>query len=501
MLNKIKMTVKHSGIYSLGGLLPKLIGYLLLRLYTTELGASGYGNFAIFDISLQIFVAVFLFSLPSAMMRWYIPEKDEEKKKSILYTSFISIFIIALVLIAILIPLRSRLSLLFFQSDIYSTAFLILAVNIGLQMLSTYSLTYLRMRQKSISYIILTVSRFTLVLALNIYFVAHLHMGIEGILLSQLAGNALLFLYTLIFVIKEFNFKFDKPVFKEMMVYGFPLIFATLSVQLLRLSDKYIIFFMMDSTQTGIYNMGYKIASIVNVLIIHSFQLGFLPIAYGMIGKPGAKRFYSKMLTYYVLMLVMCSLALILFNKEMLMFISPKDPAFMDAMKVIPLLAIAFIFEGMRQIFAISFHIIKKTRYNAWINMAVATFNLGLSILLVKNFGYIGAAISVAFCVFLNMLLFYIFGQRVYPVAYEIKKIFIMILLLIFITLFIPYLNSIPIVLSVLFKLLILFSYPFLLYFFNFYDPVELVRIKGSVQKWSKPSNWKKNLKDINFKE
>lgn len=501
MLNKIKMTVKHSGIYSLGGLLPKLIGYLLLRLYTTELGASGYGNFAIFDISLQIFVAVFIFSLPTAMMRWYIPEKDEDKRRSILYTSFTAIFIIALALVAILIPLCGRLSILFFQTDIYKTAFLILALNIGLQMLSTYTLTYLRMRQKSITYIILTVIRFTLVLALNIYFVAYRHMGVEGILLSQLIGNVFLFLYTLVFIVKEFNFKFDRPVFKEMMIYGFPLIFATLSVQLLRLSDKYIIFFMMDATQTGIYNLGYKIASIVNVLIIHSFQLGFLPIAYGMIGKPGAKRFYSKMLTYYVLVLVMCSLALILFNKEMLMFVSPNDPVFMKAMKVIPLLAIAFIFEGMRQIFAINFHIMKKTRYNAWINMGVAVFNIGLSMLLVKSFGYIGVAFSVAFCVFLNMILFYIFGQKVYHVPYEIKKIVTMIILLMVITVVTPFINNLSVNLAVLFKVLILFSYPFLLYFFNFYEPVELMRIKGSIRKWSKPGNWKKNFKDIHFKK
>lgn len=500
MLNKIKMTIKHSGIYSLGGLLPKLIGYLLLRLYTTELGASGYGNFAIFDISLQIFVAVFIFSLPTAMMRWYIPEKDEDKRRSILYTTFISIFLIAIVLSAILIPLRNQLSQLFFQTDIYKTAFLILALNIGLQMLSTYTLTYLRMRQKSISYIVLTVVRFTLVLLLNIYFVAYKHMGVEGILLSQLAGNALLFLYTLVFVVKEFNFIFDLPVFKEMMVYGFPLIFATLSVQLLRLSDKYIIFFMMDSTQTGIYNLGYKIASIVNVLIIHSFQLGFLPIAYGMIGKPGAKRFYSKMLTYYVLVLVMCSLALILFNKEMLIFVSPNEPAFMDAMKVIPILAIAFIFEGMRQIFAIHFHIMKKTRYNAWINMGVAFFNIGLSIVLVRWYGYMGVAYSVAFCVFLNMLLFYFFGKSIYQVPYEIRKIITMILLLIVITILVPYINAYSLGLSITIKLLILFLYPFLLYFFKFYEEIEILRIKQSVQKWSKPRNWKKNIKNIHLK-
>lgn len=494
MLNKIKMTLKHSGIYSLGGLLPKLIGYLLLRLYTTELGASGYGNFAIFDISLQIFVAVFLFSLPTAMMRWYIPEKDEEKRRSILFTVFAAVFVIALALMAILIPLRGNFSQLFFKSDLYSRSFLILIVNIGLQMLSTYTLTYLRMRQKSVVYMVLTVIRFTLVLVLNIFLVAHRHMGVEGILLSQLAGNALLLVFTLVFIVKEFNFKFDMPVFREMMVYGFPLIFATLSVQMLRLSDKYIIFFMMDSVQTGVYNLGYKIASIVNVLVIHSFQLGFLPIAYGMIGKPGAKRFYSKMLTYYVLVLVMCSLALILFAKEMVMFASPNETAFMDAMKVIPVLAIGFIFEGMRQIFAINFHIMKKTRYNAWINMTAAVISVGLSIFLVQIFGYMGVAYSVASCVFLNMILFYIFSRKVYKVPYEMRKIAIMIGLLIVIAVIIPHVHIQSLALAIIVKLAVLAAFPFLLYFFKFYEPVELLRIRQSVQKWSKPKNWKKNL-------
>lgn len=494
MLNKIKMTLKHSGIYSLGGLLPKLIGYLLLRLYTTELGASGYGNFAIFDISLQIFVAVFLFSLPTAMMRWYIPEKDEEKRRSILFTVFAAVFVIALALMAILVPLRGKFSQLFFQSDLYSRSFLILIVNIGLQMLSTYTLTYLRMRQKSVVYMVLTVIRFTLVLVLNIFLVANRHMGVEGILLSQLAGNALLLIFTLIFIVKEFNFKFDMPIFREMMVYGFPLIFATLSVQMLRLSDKYIIFFMMDSVQTGVYNLGYKIASIVNVLVIHSFQLGFLPIAYGMIGKPGAKRFYSKMLTYYVLVLVMCSLALILFAKEMVMFASPNETAFMDAMKVIPVLAIGFIFEGMRQIFAINFHIMKKTRYNAWINMTAAVISVGLSIFLVQIFGYMGVAYSVASCVFLNMALFYIFSRKVYKVPYEMRKIATMIGLLIVIAVMIPHVHIQSLALSIIVKLAVLAAFPFLLYFFKFYEPVELLRIRQSVQKWSKPKNWKKNL-------
>jgi hypothetical protein len=40
-------------------------------------------------------------------------------------------------------------------------------------------------------------------------------------------------------------------------------------------------------------------------------------------------------------------------------------------------------------------------------------------------------------------------------------------------------------------------SFPFILYLFNFYEPVELQAIRGFVIKWSKIKDFMKNLKSL----
>ena len=40
-------------------------------------------------------------------------------------------------------------------------------------------------------------------------------------------------------------------------------------------------------------------------------------------------------------------------------------------------------------------------------------------------------------------------------------------------------------------------SFPFILYMFNFYEPVELQSIRGFINKWSKIKNLKSNLNSL----
>jgi len=41
-----------------------------------------------------------------------------------------------------------------------------------------------------------------------------------------------------------------------------------------------IIKYFMDDASVGIYSLGHKLASVINVFILQSFQMGYLPIAY-----------------------------------------------------------------------------------------------------------------------------------------------------------------------------------------------------------------------------
>ncbi|NTV84867.1 MAG: hypothetical protein HGA23_11315 [Bacteroidales bacterium] len=46
-------------------------------------------------------------------------------------------------------------------------------------------------------------------------------------------------------------------------------------------------------------------------------------------------------------------------------------------------------------------------------------------------------------------------------------------------------------------KSIIIVSYPFVLYLFRFYEPMELNRIRGGWNKWSNPSELRENIKRL----
>jgi hypothetical protein len=59
------------------------------------------------------------------------------------------------------------------------------------------------------------------------------------------------------------------------------------------------------------------------------------------------------------------------------------------------------------------------------------------------------------------------------------------------------FLNGLDLFPRMILKTGCLFSFPFILYLFNFYEQAELQAIRGFVNKWSKINNFKENLKSL----
>ena len=77
MLDKLKHTLKHTFIYSLGNLSAKLVGLILLPLYTSHLSTSEYGILSLLEASSQVIVGILGFGMANAMMRWFVSEKSD----------------------------------------------------------------------------------------------------------------------------------------------------------------------------------------------------------------------------------------------------------------------------------------------------------------------------------------------------------------------------------------------------------------------------------------
>ncbi len=493
MLNKLKYTAKHTLIYSLGNISSKLIGFILLPLYTGYLSTEEYGMFAILEVTSQLLTVAFGFQLSTAMLRFSSTEKSEEKRKSIIFIALVVTFASVMVLNIIFHPFSKELSILFFNKVDYKSYFNILFLWSSFEIFNRLFLNYLRMKDKSMFFMILTIVKVTVILLFNIYFIVSLKWGIKGIILSQLIGSFLVFLVILPQILKSTKFIFDFAIFKSMFKYGFPLIFSGISMLLLAMGDRYLLKYFLSYSEVGIYSLGYKIAGLINMLLIQSFQLGFVPIAFKMYTQPNAKRYFSKVLTYYTFVLIFVSLALTFYSKELIMFLSNKQ-SYVIAYTVVPIITLAFIFKGLQYVFSLGLHYAKKTHYNAIIVPVMVLFNLGINILLIPKISFYGSAVSAVFSNFIMAVLFYHYSQKLYYIPFEIKKVVLMFVVgfvLFGISLLTSYIN---IYIGMIIKLFLLFSFPFILYLFNFYEAIEIASIKGFYKKWKNPKNWKNNL-------
>jgi O-antigen/teichoic acid export membrane protein len=121
------------------------------------------------------------------------------------------------------------------------------------------------------------------------------------------------------------SFSFDIPLLKIGISFGIPLIFSSVAMMLLNLSDRYIIKYFLNDEMVGLYDLGYRVAGALNMFVIVPLSLTLVPQAYKMFGKTGDKRFYSKVLTYLTFGLVWIGLALSLFSKEIIKLLAQKQ--------------------------------------------------------------------------------------------------------------------------------------------------------------------------------
>lgn len=480
MFHEIKKTIKQTAIYSFGNLSTKLVGFILLPLYTDHLLPTEYGILTILQAILQILIGVFGFNLPTAMMRWHSSESDVNKKDSIVFTTFFATTIIAIALSLLLLPFSGNFSLYWFSTEQFSTYFVYLSLAASAGIISNVPLNVLRLKELPVFYVVLSTIKFVAIILLNIYFVAYAKIGVEGIMISEFLGALVVIVLSLPIILKNTRFAINLKILKEMFIFGYPLVFSTVFSFVLTLGDRFVIEYFEGTANVGVYSLGHKIASIINMLVVQSFQLGFLPLAYKKLGSPNDKRYFSKILTYYTALLAFSVLSISLFGKEFIeLFVNNKDYWF--ASSVIPIVALAFLVRGIQYNFSLSFHFEKKTNYVTLIIFITSAINVFLSIFLVKITGFIGAAYSLLISSILMMIISYYYGQKIFKINYELIKM-AKIIALSFALYFISFLfqNS-GLIINVIIKSILIISFPFIIYKLSIFDEVEIKSLKRGI--------------------
>jgi O-antigen/teichoic acid export membrane protein len=494
MLENLKTALRSTFVYSIGNLSSKLLGLILIPVYTDKLTVSEYGILGMLEITAQVFTAVFGMSLFNAFFRWYWDKEYQGKQKSMYFTILVSVLILSLFLNIFFWPLHGSFSNLLLGSADYAYLIMLILLISLLDAPALVTNTLVRLQEKPAFYTILQIAKILITLVFTVYFIAYKGKKVEGIYEAQLIGNAVYYLVVSRFILKNIEFRFERVMLKDMLRFSYPLLFTSLAGIILTISDRYVLRFISDLSYVGIYSLGFKIANTLRVFIITSVNLAIQPMIYKMIDQPDNKRFYSKIMTYFSYGLMICALGLSLFGRELIKFLSKTNPDYWEAFAIVPVISLAVFFGMLRDVSLTGINISKKTGVNARSIIFVAVMNIGLNILLIPSFGYMGAAVATLISQMVYFLFIYYFAQKYYPIKYEITKVIKIIgsgILIYSISLLT---NDMSLFARLLIKSLLIISFPFILYPLKFYEPIELNRLYGFWLKWRNPSNWRNNI-------
>ncbi len=498
MLNIIKSSIKNSLIYGLGNIAIKLVGLVLIPIYTDPkyLSTSDYGVLGILEVSSQFFVALFGLALVQALTRWYWDKKYVNSQKSIFFT--ISTFTISFSVLASLslVFFSGRLSVLLFDKPDFSEIIILMLFATVFQVNSVVPLTLMKLQSKAGLYSKSNIIKLVITLFLTIYLVVFQERGLNGIFEAQIAGSIFFFIMLSGFLRKNIFPRFELKILREMLVFSAPLVFASISGILLSTFDRYTLNYMGSLKDVGVYTLGFKIANTIKILVVTSIQLTLSPLIFKMMDKEGNKRFYSKIMTYSGFIVMIVVLALSLFSTEIVKVFT-SSPEYWRSTSIISIISLSVFFGFLKDTSLIGLQIKKRTKIIGIVIMAIALLNLGLNIVFIPRFNIVGAAIATLLSQVIFFLAVLFFAQKVYYIPFELLKIFKMLVLALILFGLGALCSDMSLLPRLIIKSVILISFPLLLYFIGFYEQVEILSLKEIWNKWSKPGDWNKNINNF----
>ncbi len=498
MLNSIRASIKDTFVFGFGNIAVKVVGFLLIPLYTNPqyFSVDDFGIIGILDISGLVLISIIASSLPQSLTRWYWDKEHIRDQKEIFFMSLVTQIIISLLFCILLIPFSGQLSALIFPRTDWSYTINLIIISSSLQAVNNIINTLIRLQSKSVLFTFSNFSKLIIVLLLTIYFIVFRHMGIAGIYFAQVTGNLLFIIVLTPYTLKNCRVHFNFSTWKAMIIYGLPLIMASFSGVLLNVIDRFSLNSLALLKYVAVYTLAYKISSSLKLVFVDTIKLAIFPQMVRRIDSPDNKHFYSKAMLYTSFILMFGIIGVSLFSLEVIKFIA-KTPDLWSAYILVPFLSISTFFLNMREVSIYGLIVTKKTRKISLIVIVSSVLNLLLNLWLIPLWNAMGAAFATLISQLFYWMYMHYTAQKAFFIPYENKKILMIFVSGGILSLSGLLLNDLTLVPRLLIKTLCLLSYPFILYIFKFYEPVEIQSIRGFVKKWSHIKNFRENIMSL----
>jgi O-antigen/teichoic acid export membrane protein len=385
--------LKHSGVYGLGQVLTRLISVLMLPLYTRFLQPADYGAIAILDLTAGILGIIVGGGMVAAVSRYHFEATDPDEQNTVWWTGLIVVVAIATAVVTPALMTRSLLASVTLGSETWQGGYFYALMLPTLWFATVAQIPDQYMRVRKWSWLTVAVSLGGLVfnIALNVYFLAAMHLGVSGVLLGNLLGAAVSAAVRLGIMFRACGRpRFHWPLARHLWRFGSPMVAAGLLALVMHQADRYVLRLSWDLDQVGIYSLAYTVGQGVNSMVFIPFAAIWGVVVYEIAKLPDAKHVYARIFQYYVYALMLLLFGVSLFIRPLLATVLPAE--YEAAAPLIPIVCLAFIFFSVHEHFRVPALLAKKTVSMLLAFTSGAIANVVLNLLVVPTYGAAGAA-------------------------------------------------------------------------------------------------------------
>ncbi len=416
---ELSKLAQHSAIYGAADVLPYFVNFLLVPVFTAFLSPVDYGAIGILNLFGVLTKIFFRMGLDSGFFRIYYELSSDRDRKVLATTLFVSAVGISASLFTVCALFAQPLGRLLLGEEIgdspLSTWILLVAADTFLNTFAFVPMNLFRIQERPAAFTRMTLFRSFLNIGLK---VALLVSGWEvtGVLLADAAASLFFVIALLPMLVRNLAPGFSASMLSRSAAFGLPKVPHGLAHQVLNLSDRKLIEIFSTLAESGLYHMGYVMGTGVK-FFLSAFELAWSPFVYAQLEKSDAPRILARIATYAFAVLCGFGLLNAVFGRELLFLMAA--PEFHAAHSVIPVVALAYVMQGVFALTSIGIGISKKTGYFPMITVAAALANVLLNLLWIPRFGILGAAWSTVAGYALMAGLGYWLGNRHYPIPFE----------------------------------------------------------------------------------
>lgn len=405
--SSLKLIANSSVIIFVGFAFAKVLSYIYRIAIARNYGAESYGLFSLALMVTGWISTLVVFGLNDGLLRYisiFRGKKEYNKINYIFRKAFYLLLFSSLIAGVVLFIFSSFIANNIFHNPELKIFLQLFSASIPFDVILVVFFASLRAYEKVGWRIFISTILTTALQVGFIFLFVAAGLGIIAIPLSYLVAMFFVFIVALIVLKKQVpgifakkEYRGKKNIFKEVLSYSWPLIFAEIIWKIFKWTDSFLIGYFKTAAEVGFYNAAMPIA----MLIAFSSDL-FMQMFVPLINKEYSKKNVEvvKQLSQQVgKWLFFTNLPILI-----LLFLFPGEflnllfgPEFIVAAKALKILTVGVMFLSLSGISTRLLGMIGKSKKVMFDIIIMASINLILNILLIPKYGITGAAISTTF--------------------------------------------------------------------------------------------------------